>query len=686
MAFSLNNEYLHLKIDARGNLASLRNLVTGCEYVTKPGLDLWQIIYPHEEDPETPIRASDQPAAEITGEDNSLVVHYPSLVDFQGRRVEVALTYRLKLKGEEVIFSAEIGNHSAPTVSELWFPMINGLGSIGDDPEAAFLLYPESAGRRVQNPLRNLADRSAQPVRGVRFNFLRDFYPGRAAMQWMGLYGTGGSLYLGSHDATLQTTATNAMLNIGETPADDSLALGFIKYPFVAAGKTWRSEAFVVAVHNETWHHDAQRYRAFADTYQDHTRSRPEWVEDMPAMQDVVMLHQHGRVNFRYDQIDEICQAAATGGIDVVKLTGWSHGGHDNMYPDFLPSDRLGGEEALVENLGRAQANGFRMVLYFHFIQMSPNSEFYKRHGEYCAIKGSYGNPFIDIFTWPSHGSLIDMNERFQLINACVATQPWQQQVLRCVRRGLDWGADCVFLDQVAGGPSSFLCFDERHEHQSPAYACGPGKTELSAKARELVKAEGEHIALGAEYIADVILQYYDFTLPFGLGFFYGDQHFGEMYRYTFPEDILLSQYMARENYQQLHYSFVQGYRFFLAPRQQCEVLTALEPEFVARLAALIGLRRKYADLLLRGRYLETVPLEVGNPEVVVRAYEYGAGAAVAVWNPTDQPQELAVVWPGRDLKLVETPEAVLDLDLPPLLLPPDEVAVMVFAYPLPPP
>lgn len=675
--FELGNADLSLRLDERGRLSSLRNLRTGWEYLTQPGLDLWQIIYPTDDDPETPIRASDQPPPQICTDGPTLAVCYPYLLDTQGRKVDAEFSYRAELVGEdEIVLQARLYNRSAPCLTELWLPMVGGLGNLGADSSACFLLYPESAGRRIVDPLRNLADREAQPVRGVRFNFLRDFYPGRASMQWMGLYGASGSLYLGSHDSSLQTTATNAILNIGPTPADDSLSLGFIKYPFVAAGQTWASAPFVLAVHSDSWRCDARRYRAFCDTYQDHARKKPEWVQDMPAMQDVVMMHQHGRVKFRYDQMGEIAAAAKIGDIDVIKLTGWSHGGHDNMYPDFLPSDRLGGEASLLQNFRRLQADGYPVVLYFHFIQMSPNSEFYRQHGEFCTLKSQYGNPFIDIFTWPSHGSLIAMNERFQLINACVATEPWQEQIRRCVQRGLDWGVDCVFLDQVAGGPSSYLCFDERHGHPSPAYACGPGKTELSRQAWEMVKARSEEIALGAEYISDVILQYYDFTLPFGLGFFYGDQHFGEMYRYTFPEDILCTQYMARENYEQLHYSFVMGYRFFLAPRQQCEVLTDLDSAFVTRLAALNRLRRQYSAVLLRGRFLETEPLEIGNPALVARAYESEAGCAVAVWNPTTESQELAVGWPGKTLNAAEGPEGPLPLDAP---LGGGEVAVLLF-------
>ena len=674
MGSSLQNGSVVVAFDAQGNLAALNNAVSGQAYLARPGLDLWRLVYPGETDRETLVNASDQRGARITGDGDALQVEYPSLVDATGRRVEARFAFRVELQGEELVFTAELENRAAPPIAELWFPMIGGLGHLGGDGSRTFLLYPESAGRRIVDPLRNLADRNAQPVRGVRPHFLRDLYPGRASMQWMGLYGSDGSLYVGSHDSSLQTTATNAMLNAGDRPASDSLSLGFIKYPYVAAGQRWRSEPFVIAVHSGGWHRDAERYRQFADTYQDHGRTRAAWVQDMEAMHDIVMLHQHGRVNFRYDQIPEVCEAAKAGDIDVIKLTGWSHGGHDNMYPDFRPSDQLGGEAAMLASFRRAQADGFRLVQYFHFVQMSPNSEFYRRHGEFCAIKGPFGNPFIDVFTWPGQGSVIGMNERFQLINACVATEPWQEQVLACVRRGLDWGVDCVFLDQTAGGPSSFLCFDPRHGHRGPAYSCGPGKTELSRKARDLVKSRGGDAALGAEYIADVILQYYDFTIPFGMGFAFGGQHFGELYRYTFPEDVLCTEYMARENFEQLHYSFVMGYRFFLAPRQQCELLTVLEPGFVKRLASLVGLRRRHAARLLRGRFLDTEPLKLANPALVARAYDAPEGAAVAVWNPTAEPQELAIEWPGRRVVACETPGGRLDAGA----LPPGEVGVMV--------
>ena len=184
---------------------------------------------------------------------------------------------------------------------------------------------------------------------------------------------------------------------------------------------------------------------------------------------------------------------------------------------------------------------------------------------------------------------------------------------------------------------------------------------------------------MGAEYIADVILQSFDFTIAFGMGFFHGGQHFGDMYRYTFPETVVFTQYISRENFEQLHYSFVMGFRLFLAPGQQCDLLTSLDDGFVRRVADIVRLYRKHAGVLLRGRFLSVEPIEADDPELVARAYESPAGCAVAVWNPTDRTRELTIRWPGKKLAFAETPAGDMLFSAGPPALDAGQVAVLLF-------
>jgi hypothetical protein len=122
------------------------------------------------------------------------------------------------------------------------------------------------------------------------------------------------------------------------------------------------------------------------------------------------------------------------------------------------------------------------------------------------------------------------------------------------------------------------------------------------------------------------------------------------------------------------------GYRFFVAPRQQCGLITDLEPAFRDRLRALVALRRRHANVLLRGTFLDTVPLGGATRGLVARAFESDAGTAAAVWNPTAAAQELDLTWGGRAPREVVLPDGSARGAGRPL--PAGEVAVLLFGNP----
>jgi len=674
----LRSNSWQLLISEKGLLASLRNLRTGQEYISRPEMNLWRIIVECDSDPEMPIDSVAQEPVDIVSTGRHIKVCYRGLKALNGERLDIAFAYSVE-KGQsedELVFRAEITNHQQNLLKELWFPLINGVRSLGHRAENDFLLYPESAGRKVQNPVRNLADRDAVPVRGVKPLFLRHYYPGQASMQWMGWYGDNGSLYLGSHDDSLQTTALLAGLNVAPRPEDDSVHLGFIKYPFIS-NASWQSEPFVVAVHNASWHTDARRYRRWADTYQDHKGPRVQWVRRMAGMHDIILLYQHGRVNYRYDEVDKLVAAVRAGGLDVLKISGWSHGGHDSHYPDFLPSERLGGEERLIEAIRKAQRQGIKVVLYFHFVQMSPNSRFYARHGEFCAMKGPHGNPHIDIFTWPSHGTVIAMNSKFRLINACVGTAPWQEQVVRCTERGLRYGVDCVFLDQTAGAPGSYLCFDQTCVSTSgtatPPLPSPPARARWSSlgKSGSGSRPPVERWPWGPSTSATSSSSSTTSAFPSAWA------------SSTALPTVLMTQYVSRENYRQLNYSFVMGYRFFIAPHQQTGLLTDLHPEFVSHVCALSEFRKAHAGVLLDSTFTDDTLFAIDNAEVFAKGYlgQSDGRGAVIVWNPTERVQKAEVCWPGAVLWGAASPLPGAAFHRNTVALEPDGIAVFFFSF-----
>src|SRR5262249_31350528 len=121
----------------------------------------------------------------------------------------------------------------------------------------------------------------------------RLIYPGRAAMQWFGLYTDAEGLYVGSHDKTLQTTTLNLM------NFDEGLSLPFIEYPFLRPGEAWSSESFVVAVDGGDWHRGSKRYRRWVETWMQ-LSDTPRWIQNMDGWLLSMIKFPGGRINWNY--------------------------------------------------------------------------------------------------------------------------------------------------------------------------------------------------------------------------------------------------------------------------------------------------------------------------------------------------------------------------------------------------
>ena len=90
-------------------------------------------------------------------------------------------------------------------------------------------------------------------------------------------------------------------------------------------------------------------------------------------------------------------------------------------------------------------------------------------------------------------------------------------------------------------------------------------------------------------------------------------------------------------------------------------------------------LRKRYRDVLGRGKFVDEEPLVNGNAVVKCKAFETENRLAVVLWNPTTQPQTIKLGVPGR--KLLEIGTVVGKLDKPelPATIAPQQVLVAVY-------
>ena len=656
----LQNDHLRLSITGNGELTELTCLATGTNHLAIAGLPLWRVILQDDESLVNLVLPEYQPVSAYK-QGEMVVITVPCLTYHTHagmRTVDVALRLEVSLQDDAAHWSVVIDNRDPHIrVMEVCAPMINGLRP----PADWALYYPQDCGLRLLDPVANLGDRGQMFRFGVTNAYLREFYPGKASMQWMGLYGTGEGLYCCSQDMSLQTTCLNVERNFGETPAQDSLLLSFIKYPGLRAG-VWRSAPLVVAPHVGDWHAGARRYRDWTRQWIT-PATPPEWVQRMPGLQDTILREQYGKVNYAYDDIPRLAAAAQEVGIDLVKLTGWHTGGHDNEYPDWQADVRLGGDEHFRAKLDEAHENGARMMLYLQPTQMSRNSRFYAEHGPQVSMRDPYGDELADTFTWPGASTYLPMSAQHQLVCACMSTPAWQRIVKDRVQYCLDFDVACVYLDRMAGYPG-YLCFAEGHAHASPGTTFAD-RLQLGRECRDMVAAHNPEVALASEYINDAGLQPYDFTIPFGHGVHYGGRNFGELFRYTFPEYIITTQYLNGAEYDRLRFALVMGFRFFFAINWQHNAISETPVAFRNYVRSLIELLAAHADPFLLGHFVDTEGMRNDNPALFAKAYRSEHAFGIAVWNPSDEEQPLTIVHEHDAPLRWHSPDGVLTDTLP---------------------
>ncbi len=645
--YILQNNHLRLVMSADGTLVELTCLTTGTNHIARPGMDLWRVVLSDEESLVNAVMPGNQ-ACVVTsdGERITLTVPRMSYPSYAGTKtVDVALRLSVVLDVDTLRWTAEIENNNVGIkVQEVWAPMINGVRP----PADWALYYPQDCGMRMVDPVANLGDRGQIFRFGVSNAHQRELYPGKASMQWMGLYGDSEGLYLCSEDSSLQTICINAERNFGATAVDDSLLFCFIKYPGQSLG-TWKSAPVVISPHIGDWHTGAKRYRSWTDTWITPSVP-PDWVQKMTGLQDTILREQYGKIVYDYDDIPALHQAAAEIGINLIKITGWHPGGHDNAYPDYEVDPAMGGWEGLERNIKSVQDNGGRMMIYLQAVQMSSNSRYFAEHGEATMQRDPYGDPLADTFSWPGPSTLLPLSSQHKLYNACLACPEWQQVMLQKTQYALDLGADCVYLDRLAGYPG-YLCYDESHPHTRPGESYAD-RVKLGLACRELAQQKNPEVAMASEYINDAGLQPFDFTIPFGFGVHFGGKNFGEMFRYTFPEYIITTQYLNGPEYERLRFALVMGFRFFFAVKWQHEPISSLPAEFRVYAKSLIDLLQANADPFLTGKFVDTEGISNDNPALFAKTYKSENKFGVAVWNTTDEPQPLKITMEdGRKIK-----------------------------------
>ncbi|MCC7355798.1 MAG: hypothetical protein IT330_18805 [Anaerolineae bacterium] len=674
MDYKLETARARVEFDAAGQVCALVNKATGNSYVKRQDAAGWRLIFRDDDDFIQVIDAAGQECRvqEVRG---GLEFAYPHL-RYRGQVLPISLRYRVTVgeSAEETIWEYEVTNQSAVEVVEVWFPWISGIEALGGDPAADMLLWPEDSGGRIWNPRRAIRE----PVPGWlgysrEWRHLRTTYPGRACMQWYGLYNDREGIYLASYDRSLQTTGFNV---INEDPG---LSFSFVKYPFIKKGETFRSAPFVIALDRsdpdrpggECWHLGAKRYRRWAATWI-RLPEVPKWLPDIDGWHHNIMKQQFGRIHHTYPELySKIWASARACNLNTLKILGWTKEGLDNLYPEYTADARMGGEGELRAALKKIKEEGGHTFLYTNGALIDPATRFFKEGGDRLTIKNILGVPPKEQYSFYRDGTYLEMQisggHSFYL--ACHGTTEWGEVMLAQAKMVMDLGAQGLLYDQI-GGRTPVLCFDPTHAHTKPSLAMGPTREANSRRVREYVKDRDSGMAMETEFHVDAYTQNFDLFVssgvasrwspgaspaharfgPAGGGSRLAPDPFPELFCYTFPEPIIMKVHLDTEDPTQLHYAFLYGWKFGFHPVESTGLLASDLPTLAARTRQLIAWRSQYPALLRKGRFIDTDFGHIDNRAILAKGYTDGSRLGIILWNPTTSEQPFRLDVPGRHL------------------------------------
>ena len=165
---------------------------------------------------------------------------------------------------------------------------------------------------------------------------------------------------------------------------------------------------------------------------------------------------------------------------------------------------------------------GGKALIYINLHIADTASNWYKEHGESCAIRTAYGSVLHE-----SYGTGLDY------VAMCPSASAWQNAIVAAVERTRKNGVDGYWFDQLMEMPGN-LCYNREHGHTTPATAYAEGYDTLFERINALT-AEKDCI-YACEGTCDAYLRYIDCCgLMWARQFGSSPQSAPKITRYTLP-------------------------------------------------------------------------------------------------------------------------------------------------------
>ncbi len=516
-------------------------------------------------------------------------------------------------------------------IKDLTFPVFS---EISCPDSSTQIFWPNSLGERFSSPVQFAA---------------RSFdYPATSgSMPWFTVNSGNQGIYIGCHDSKRGSKTFRL-----EYLKKRNRLRSSVSFPVYA--NNFQIPPVIVKHYKGTWHVVSRYYRSWFDT-QFELPVISDWIRDNAGLMLTILKQQNGSVMWDYNDIEKLCDIAGRLNIRLIGLWGWAIGGHDRLYPDYSPDELLGGAEKLKKEISAAHKRGFKVIVYSNGTIMDASTDYYRKYGITTIQMNEKKQPNIEFYLKHSNTSPVI------LARACPGSALWRNTILGLAQNARSLGTDAFYIDQV-GVRGPFLCFSDNHDHILPQEAYTKYRYKMMHDIRASMKETDPEFSIITEGTVDALLPEIDVFHGLGPGSIITPNSFPEMFRYTFPESIIiqLNPSPALTRYD-ANYAAVYGLRHeimcryepdteylksgYLPSKNDYADLFINDPPSVKKITEapaeevsdyvhkLIEFENRYGLFFRRGKFIDQDGIEITGDDIVAKGFLSGNQTGVVVWN-----------------------------------------------------
>jgi hypothetical protein len=648
-----------LEIDKRGVL-TIRSLANGEISAYSDLAQLWKLTLKNiKESNAFGIKNYDfEPTkdVEITNHGNVITLSYKNLKSGTAV-VQSQAIFRISVKDESFCFSSSISNADAEWLPrEITYPILTEIKRKGIE---AKVFLPSGLGQCFENPAM-LGSKSF------------DYPSGRGTMQWLTINTGKSGFYLATHDESRSKKRFNIAYSIEKQAFSSSVT-------FPIFSNSFESPEITLRLYHGKWFEAAKYYRSWYDT-KFTLPSIPLWVKQEAGWLLAILKQQNGYVMWKYHELDQLCDIATQNGLKTIGLFGWANGGHDYLYPNYIPDDLLGGRAALKAAIERAHKKGIRIVLYANGTLIDASTEFYRYEGNNAiALQEDKSAYTSSIRKYNSSTPVV-------FAEASYSSKIWRETMLNLALQAHDLGADGILYDQV-GVKNATLNFSTTQDHKLPQESGTKFRYIMMNEIRTRLKNLNPDFVVMTEGVNDAVLTDIDYFHGWGDGTYPAPNAYPGLFKYTFPELVktqrhgspMLTRYTA-------NFAAVTGQRHELETRWEADVnylkhgilpnkesykdeayfppsvkeINEVSPDVARKyLYDLIAFENKHAEFFRTGRYIDEEGITGSGEDIVAKGFKNRNRLGVVVWNNNkNEARAFQIDVPGYSFLESAEPEA----------------------------